>query len=339
MDDPKAAARRRAAAKAPIAEARGLSLGPKPVGPVVVVTLCKDRPEVVRSFIRQQMAQGVPDLRVYFDDPDDAALPWAAGQPGVTAIPCNAAFWAAANWRGTPERPVHIEARQGATGAHAYASVPPGRWVGFCDIDELFVPHTDFPTLLDGIAPDVEQIRGDTAEAIWAPEDDPSPLKSTTLARMVVRDRKVLDPAMRRRSALFRTFGNKGLIGHVSGKAMIRSGLPDAVPIIHIHKRRLADGTVAPLKTETVDMTLLHFDALSYDIWCEKHLRRLARETAIGGNPPNRSAQSALFGLCTHEEGRREVFQQFYGTAPDYLREMVKIGALMRLDDHDPSGD
>lgn len=314
-------------------KAAPLSLAPRAKAPVVVVTLCKDRPAVVASFVTQQLALGATELRVYFDDPEDRTIPWAEAQPGVIVTACDAEFWRAVSWQGRPDRPVHIEARQSAISTHAYATVPEGHWVGFCDIDELFVPHEDFPAFLAAVPPETEQIHVEVAEAIWMPGAPAQRLKSATLARRQIRDKDALEPVARRRTALFRTFSNKGLIGHVSGKALVRSGLGALDLRIHSHRRLLPDGTPQPLQTlRHGPMTLLHFDALSYDIWVAKHSRRLARETAIGGNPPHRSAQSELFGLCTDEDGRRALFQQFYGTSPEYLKALQKAGALMRID-------
>ena len=101
--DPAEAERKREQAMRSVLKAADtLSLAPRARGPVAVVTLCKDRPEVVRSFVAQQLALGAEELRIYFDDPDDPALPWAQAQPRVVATPCTEAFWIERNHKTRP---------------------------------------------------------------------------------------------------------------------------------------------------------------------------------------------------------------------------------------------
>ena len=95
----------------------------------------------MQAFVTRQRALGAAELRMYFDDPADPSLAWAAAQPGVIATACDDAFWTRARWKGEPARPEHVEGRQAAAYRDAYAQVPGDRWVGFCDSDELFVPH------------------------------------------------------------------------------------------------------------------------------------------------------------------------------------------------------
>lgn len=172
------------------------------------------------------------------------------------------------------------------------------------------------------------------AEAFWLPGSTDRGLKSATLARRPMRDPEILNPIIKQRTPLFRTFSEKGgLMGHIAGKAMLRGGVPDVYFRIHTHQRLLEPGQYASLHNVKGDLTLLHFDALSYDIWCEKHIRRLQRETAIGGNSAQRNAQSEMFGYCTDEDGRARLFEAFYGSSFEYLRALQQAGCLIRLTD------
>lgn len=89
---------------------------PAPKGPTwATVTTLREPPRRVMEFVAQHLYLGASEIWLYFDDPEDPAIPLVSKIPQVRAIPCTEAHRAAV----APRTTTH-EARQKANANHAY---------------------------------------------------------------------------------------------------------------------------------------------------------------------------------------------------------------------------
>jgi len=217
-----------------------------------------------------------------------------------------------------------VEGRQRLCYSEAYDRAQTG-WVALCDADEIFVPATNFQTELARVEPEAQMIACPTWEGIWETDSDYEGLYSPTHARRRVKDTSFRDSFFGN-TQLFEILTRDGLVGHVFGKYLLRKAIPKVRKRIHSAFVPDEEGNLVNLsKSKTAQMSLLHFDAISFSAWCLKHQKRVDRETLMTGNRTSRVAQRAR-SLCLKcsprlkpKSGLVSVFQQFSDKPHDVL--------------------
>lgn len=304
-----------------------LTISPGPEADLTIATFTNDRPEVLAAFVARHQVQGVKHLRLYFDNPDNAFIPVAQQLEGVTAIPCDDAFWGA-------KRPPKVEGRQMRCFKHAY-EVAETPWIGFCDGDEAFVANPTFAGQI-AAAEDDELIQGFVWEAFW-PEGTPcDDLFSATHARRPVwnaeKRAELLPP-----NTIFESIMDRGVVGHPWGKVILRRGIKHLKITVHSAKIGRPDSPEArEIKRSNQKVHLLHYDAMSVGAWADKHARRLSGATQMGGNRMTRNLQTDIFALCETEASRERFFRAMYGLDQEAVARLSEEGVVREIS-HDPT--
>jgi hypothetical protein len=256
--------------------------------------------EVFRDYYRRL---GADRVRVFYDGPADVVR----GCDPAAVIRCDGAFWREV----ARHRPAIVEDRQRAVYRHAYASAR-SDWVLFVDIDEFVFGKARAADVFSRVGRQVDSIRFESAEAVYAPAATGRvEYGAAYFRRPCSRAMSVVLPHI-----LYPGVGHlfiRGLLGHSRGKHAIRAGLEgvhvglhdslrDGVPMSEVNASTLPDGE---------RMLLAHYDAISFDQWCEKWRRRLERDdTREMGR--KREWQMALFRKH-HRRGREEqLFRRLY---------------------------
>jgi hypothetical protein len=222
----------------------------------------------LERFVAYHRHIGVDRLYLFFDDPDDPALPVFADRPGVAAIPCPPSRWQAAGVR----LDQGIEARQAynADEALSKARAAGADWLLHIDSDELiFAPGDNLAAWLAGRSPETDVVVFPVLEAIARPPRHGHPFEACRLFKTPSRP----DPARLKWAARLgcRAALRYGYFrGHLRGKSAVRVGAE--VQTIGIHAPTPA---AAPLQVETAKgACLLHYDSCTFEAWRLKWGRR-----------------------------------------------------------------
>ena len=209
--------------------------------------------EVV-AFIAHHQSLGADEIWIFFDDPDDPALPIVKNAKGVVAVACDDAYW-------NGNRPEVHENRQAQNARHAYRSTHLD-WIAHIDGDELI--HLDDGTVADRLAEidkDALIVRMKPWEAMCSPYRD-GPFNAH-LFRAPIRRKNL--PVLH--SAMFGEFEillEDGILSHANGKSFYRTGIAGISPRIHtaaLNGERLKGNPFHP------DLALLHFHAHDREAW------------------------------------------------------------------------
>ncbi|MEM7318261.1 MAG: glycosyltransferase family 2 protein [Pseudomonadota bacterium] len=165
-------------------------------------------------FSAWYLEQGASGLTLLFDNPQDPAIGVLDSHPLITCVRCTAAFWDQLGH----SQDVRFTKRQNAGLNWIYRQTGED-WLLNVDGDEfLYVPERSIADLLNGLPPELEALRVETAEIV-------APLSQRTgqVFRLPM-DRDAARRVYRDDAPLFGP-RRKGLVGHSAGKSLIRVGL------------------------------------------------------------------------------------------------------------------
>lgn len=177
-----------------------------------VATIAREPESVLRRFVDWHLGAGAGRVHVVLDDPDDPAAALFADEPRVEVVRATPAYWARLGM--ADER--RFTKRQNAAMLDAYHRADED-WLLICDADELLRFDGHLAAALAGIAPGIASVRVAPAEAVRAP--DGGVLFRRPAPRWLLRRAHGADLGLFRKRA--------GLVGHMEGKALHRTGRRD----------------------------------------------------------------------------------------------------------------
>lgn len=291
------------------------------------VTMLKEAPEVVLDFVAHHVCMGASEVFLYFDDPEDPAIPLVEKVPQVRAIRCTPDHWAAIGAR----LPTH-EARQKANANHARERTACD-WIIHLDADEMVHADGRVSDLLHEADTDV--LRLAPFEAFHLP-------RAGQGERPEFRFRGVLPRGPRGDrlgAAAYGAFAGllgQGMLSHAAGKFFVRTDDPAVRMSIHGPFR---NGVRAPAG-EAAGMRLLHFHSSDWNKW-RRHLEFRLQKGAYAAHWQPRKARAAeqetLFAALERlrndegEEGLRRFYHLVCTFGPE-KRVLARAGALFEAD-------
>ena len=129
-----------------------------------VVTTLKAPPEEVFRFVNYHLNIGMDHLYLYFDDPEDVAIPLISRLPKVNCIRCDEAYWA-----DVPEtKRDSVIRRQGVNGTRALQMAREHGldWLFHIDIDELIYSPSGIKNILSQAPDDNDTVVLQPLEAV-----------------------------------------------------------------------------------------------------------------------------------------------------------------------------
>jgi hypothetical protein len=227
-----------------------------------VAAVVKEPVAILRRFTGWYLAAGAAKVVLYFDDPDDPAIPAVTDDPRIEAIRCTPDFW-----RGIGQEPdARFTLRQNAAITAAYGATGED-WLLVVDADELVhLAQGTIAGLLAAQGPEVRSLMVEPAEFVHA--------TGAGAAFRLPIGRGIVNRIYGAEADLFRK--RHGLIGHSTGKAFHRSGQKGIW--LRQHWAVDAAGEAVPFASAGRDQGayLLHYLAPDYPQWRAKMEWRLA---------------------------------------------------------------
>lgn len=285
-----------------------------PVFEVVTLALCPK--SHLDRFCGHYIDQGASRVRVFHDGLTDLSF----ADPRIELTSCDDPFWQ----RLGIARPFSVEARQRAVFAHAYAQCH-ADWCLVVDVDEQVFGPQPLDSYLASIGPQPSCVRFLTAEAVFAPQDDPDREFGAGAFRLPVP--KYAAPFLS--ALLYRELAGlfvRGMLGHARGKQAIRAGLG---PIdIGIHDVFDPSEDFIRFDASTADnFWLAHYDAISFPLWQDKCRQRIERQDALEIGR-KRERQLDLFSRCAGVGQQRRLFQRLYGLSNWQIAILRRLGLI-----------
>ena len=286
---------------------------------VTVVTILREPLEPTLRFVAWYLELGAARLDLYFDDPDDPAIARLEAEPRVSCTRCTPEFW-----RGLGLEPdERFTLRQNRVLSHAYAACDTG-WVLNVDADEfLWLGPRSLPRFAARQPDEVRAVRVQPAEVVQLDEPD-----GATWFRMPMR-RRHLRSIYKDDRALFRL--REGMVGHVDGKSMIRTGLM----LSAIRQHWAEDADKLPIKDKMVgkrqQAVLLHFLDGGYDHWRSKVEWRAASAGFNGRIRQRLNGQTDEAPMT--EDDYRELYRRLHCFDAERRDELEASGRFLRLED------
>ncbi len=293
----------------------------KPAENYSVTCMLKERPELVRTFVRYYKGMGFSQINLYFDDPADPMADELDPDPIVNVIRCGEEFWHGIR------RADGLEGRQRICFKRAYEAQRDG-WMMFCDADEFIWSDRPLPELLASAPPDQRYVRTPSSEPVWSFDQPIDNEFSANYIRMPVwgpRWRDIAEQMYADHQKIFKW----GMLSHIVGKYMVRCG--EDVDAFKTHYPFFSDGTVGKRVGEDhVTLRLIHYDALSFPQWCGKLDKRLVKGHSYAGMSDVRKLQVKQYARRNQAE-REQFFRELYTLDADGIATMSHYGLLGRL--------
>ncbi len=287
-----------------------------------VVIIIQETPEVVRRFVNYYAAIGARMIHMYFDDPEDPSIEMVRDHPQVNAIRCDAEFWQGKR-RGT------FEGRQSMVYTRTYSQLEKGCWLLAVDADEFVASGKPLHDLFLNAPEDLRIIRFTSHEAIWTEDQDVTEAFSANHVR-----RRMMIPGWSEirpfKKPELRDMFRKGILSHRSGKYAVRSGLE--VDRLATHQVLFPDGYSGMRPPGNYKAGILvHFDAISYQHWETKFLRRLNHKHGFAGFGPGRKEQHDYLRQLDPKD-YPAFHADLYKVPADEMKMMAHIGLVSRLE-------
>lgn len=229
-----------------------------------LVLLAREPEVLVVAQLCWHLALGAFEIHLYLDDPSDPVADAAAALPGVHVTRCDAAFWKAV----AGERPALQTRRQTLVATHAYRSTTVD-WLIHLDADEFLWMRQPLPDELTAHSALQGYIALPNFERAFT-RPNPEHLFEGVF-RVPLRGGKPLPDALADQAP----FISKGVSGHASGKACVRTGF-DMVLQPHAPRQ---NGSL-PQSVRATSTVVLHFDGLTPLHWLIKLKRYAAHPSA-----------------------------------------------------------
>jgi hypothetical protein len=244
-----------------------------------VVSLIRAPEEYVSQFVSHYLRMGAERIFVFLDDPNMASIGPQQHDQRLEAAVCDEAFWAE-----NGGRPIAIESRQGRIVRRAQQECAT-EWLLHVDVDELLFSTESVEARLATLEPDVFSALVRPIEAIY--ERVPERPEEVFATRWFKRNTQIGD-VLRNVYGDISGLSRGGLFGHVHGKSFFRAAVPIKHFSVHEPRPHAANMKVGVPLT---GMELLHYDAMTPDVWKEKFSRRLSGQLVAQGMAPKRIAQ------------------------------------------------
>lgn len=272
------------------------------------------------QFAAHYLSIGAEAVYLYHDDPFLVSF---VDRHGVHNIVCNDAYW-----RGS--RPDDLETRQrlNATQAKLATDVD---WIMHCDIDELCYSERPIGDVLDDQEGQTAGVMVSSLEAVY----NSPPAQSSVFATPYFKaffDRNGVHKAYSKQSADFYgdiwSASKSGFWSHVQGKSFIRAAVDIGKMPLH-HKGLREDGW--NMRIPTNEIVLRHYEATSFELWKDKHVRRITGDVHVPNAGRFRAAQQALISKAwdeNGEEGLRSLYIRMACLSEQQLSDGIKSGFI-----------
>jgi hypothetical protein len=297
----------------------------------MVVAMMREEPSIIMRFIEFYLRSGAEQILIYFDGIlSDRGNVLKPDQHKVQIIECTSEFWRT-NCNGRPDS---LEGAQIIIYSIAHSRCRCD-WLLIVDSDEFVAGPRSIRSLLSSVPDGIDSIRIRTAEAIWGPGDDVSVEFGSSYFRTALprRGAELLSRILYGKYApLFRF----GMLGHTAGKHFLRRKA--RVDQIGIHLSRLRGQSIGvwahELSPNNLQYVVAHFDAISFDRWCEKWRRRIASETIAEDMASQRIAQMKLIKgtSASGEDWLWKMFRILNSISRWQYVILVLLGTVMRID-------
>lgn len=285
--------------------------------PWQVACILNESLSVTLRFAAWYLDAGAERVTLYFDNPDDPAIPIVSANARVRAIPCTPEFWASIGL--TPD--VRFTKRQNLAITHAYRQLQHG-WLFNVDSDELLHVAGGVSDLLAAQPAEVQSVRIKPVELLCTPRVPGGPyfrseMDPETIAYCYGADAKNFGPRRR------------GLMGHSQGKSFVRAGVD--VLQLRQHWPQLQEGEVL---TELVldasdDLLLMHLLGEEFRTWRAKVDWRLKSR---GFSPLLTQHVEAALAGDEPLQALRQLYRALYHAAAPKIERMRERGVLFQTD-------
>ncbi|SLN66279.1 hypothetical protein TRL7639_03762 [Falsiruegeria litorea R37] len=230
-----------------------------------VVCTCAEPTPLIAAFVAHHIVLGASRVTLYLDQPNPEVWDLFGDHPQCEIINCDEAYWQDMV-DGAP--PVAIEKRQILNAQRIYETTDLD-WLAHLDADEFLQCELDLATLLGAVPTEVDYVAVPNAERVFDRTQPQKRLFDGVIRRPVPRgwaeQDSILDDSVS-------PFLRRGLPGHSSGKAIMRTGV-GLLP--GIHSPRSSKGMERKARAiYAVNVNVYHYDGLTGLHWVMK-LRRL----------------------------------------------------------------
>lgn len=308
-----------------------------------VLVLMKETPEVMMRFAAYYHRIGAAQIVLYHDGPlvpplADALDMEQMAACGVELVGCDENFW-----KNTPGgvRPDDIQDRQRVIYLDGQARCRTD-WALICDADEFVIDRIPVPAFLDALPAEADTVSIAPAEAVWGPGESIDTAFGSTWFRRPDFEASRLEKRLQIGSLkLYGPFGvlfRSGILSHAVGKQFIRVAAHFDVVDLHFSIR---DGVKLTVPARQLDpaltqVELAHFDAISFERWYEKSLRRVVGDTktAMMRRSGRRRLQLRIFDVLRRfgKAGPRWFYRRLYTLTPRQARALERRDLAFQLD-------
>lgn len=253
----------------------------------------------VNKFIRHYLALGASEVFIFFDDP---SMVCEIDLDNVYTAICDDNYWKG-------KRPDGLEDRQ-RTNATRAKNKCASDWIMHCDIDELCWSDVGVSEVLSSQAASIGGLMVASREALYShPPADEGIFKTCffkvfgdeTNPRAYESIARDMFPTLWKASKC-------GFWGHVQGKSFIRKVANAGRMPLH-HKANDIPGY--EMRAKTSDIVLRHYDSASFQLWRDKHIRRIKKDVMVSNAGKFRRAQQAAI-INAYEEGDEKGLWRVY---------------------------
>lgn len=283
-------------------------------GDCTVVCVLNEPLLLTLRFVAWYLELGAAKIVLYFDDPEDPAIPILEREVGVECIRCTAQFWHSLGI--APE--ARFTKRQMAALTHGY-SVASTPWFLAVDADELvYFERNTLHEFAAAIPGEILAFRFATAEAVE--------FNSGGQYFRVPMSREAVRRVYGEKAALF--LPRKGLVGHADGKSLTRTALQ--IQKVRPHWIVGADGNPirGPDSFSSDGSWLLHYFDSGYENWRRKLSWRLRSWSFATPLVPYFEQDSDL----DQEPRFRSLYENLHRLEPDVLQRLIEEGGCLLLD-------
>lgn len=279
-----------------------------------VCCLARESLPTVQRFVDHYRHGGADRIFLFLDGTDDETQEVSdafQGDDFVSITRCNPEFWRNMYPDGIDMNLSDKIVGVFELGIHKNKS----DWVLFCDADEFVVGDRPLGVALAMLPTDFRGVRIQNTEAVWGVEDDISKPYSCGFERAPFKG------SLGRKEFLARLvygrnwkFMRRGTAGHVAGKHLLRKGvIPDEITS-HLS---IVDGKKVRFMPvglrRSMNLRLVHFDAISHQRWREKWQSRLREYSNFEDLGKPRQLQLEMVKSALKDGTDHQLFRRYYG--------------------------
>lgn len=319
----------------------------------VATTTTLDAPlEETLAFVGYHLRMGIDRMFLFFDDPDDDAIPILEDHDRLVCVRCDGTHWE----RHGVESIASVQERQKANATQAFWEAREDEidWVVHVDSDEfLYLPEST-KHYFSTVSSEVEVLLFPVMEAVPQRMRYRRPFREISLFkyypqvrgtndqfRMAPLDRgrySVHSQLWRRKKQVATVLGcdhshvvGRYLPGHMAGKAATRTTA--SVVGLENHRPVPCSGEVLRASV-TTDAAVLHFDCRGFPQWKSKWARRVEgmADFDVSRFSPHRKRQLRRFQDAysrDDDQALKELYKSYY-FIPDYERMVMKGLGLVK---------